>query len=73
MRIYPNPTNGLLYISFSADQEVSKTTIINQQGQAVINIQGPIKAVDLSSLAPGIYNVQLIVDGISINKTIVKK
>lgn len=71
--VYPNPSNGIVYINYPAEQTVSKTTVINQQGQVVMNIQGAVKAMDLSSLAPGIYNVQLIINGTSVNKTIVKK
>lgn len=73
IQVYPNPTNGVLYISYPEGKEISKTTVINQQGQVVMNIQGAVKAMDLSNLAPGIYNVQLIIEGDSVNKTIIKK
>jgi len=70
--LYPNPTSGILNILVPHDALLTKTTVINNQGQIVLNLNGAVKAINMESLAPGIYNVQLIIDGVSVNKSVVK-
>ncbi|MFT6715696.1 MAG: PKD repeat protein [Saprospiraceae bacterium] len=71
--LYPNPTSGILNILVPSNAVLTKTTIINNQAQVVLNVNGAVKAVNMQSLAPGIYNVQLIINGVSVNKVVVKQ
>lgn len=56
---YPNPTNGFVNVSF-AEQGSYDMSIINMVGQTVISnsvkaTAGSVERVDLTSLTPGVY------------------
>ena len=62
LKLYPNPTQGLLYIQTGA-REVSRLRVIDMHGALVLEqLAEPgsrILEVDLSLQAPGIYYVQV--------------
>ena len=57
--LYPNPTNGILYISSSA--QINFVQITNMLGQVVKTLETnyDIQEIDLSELARGMYLVTL--------------
>jgi hypothetical protein len=68
--IYPNPTNGILYIK--ADSAVESVNIINMIGQK-INIQFLNNQINMQDLPNGIYIVELkLKNGQSLSKKIIK-
>jgi len=64
--IYPNPASDLLTISNSQNIQNATISIINSNGKTVMssaNRSGRKLNVDISSLSPGSYFVQLLNDG----------
>jgi len=58
VRLYPNPTNGLLNIQMNAAQ-VFGVAIFDVQGKQVLNVKTSNNTVDLSKIVDGIYFVQI--------------
>lgn len=70
VKVYPNPTAGMLYIS-SPLAVVETATLYNTAGQAVLtqHAQTNNLTVNTDSLAPGLYLLQLVsANGISTHK-----
>ena len=65
--VFPNPTNNI--ITINAHQIIKKIHVIDITGKYVLNINNSNTA-DLSSIAPGLYNLALEFDngGISYSK-----
>jgi choice-of-anchor B domain-containing protein len=61
--IYPNPTNGILYVKF-ADQEIHQINIIDCQGRIVFSqlVTDSRLKIDLNILPKGIYMVKVSSD-----------
>jgi hypothetical protein len=61
--LYPNPTNGILFIDFGARKENMKITILNVMGQVVnvVETEGASfgAALNLSENKPGVYIVRI--------------
>lgn len=55
--LYPNPTRGVVAIETESDFDA--LTLINSTGTTVLQKTGSFTTVDLSSLSPGIYLLQL--------------
>lgn len=80
LNVYPNPTSDILNVNFSLIQAATvQLDIVNQVGQRVMSDQiignSAQNAVelDLSSLAPGLYHLEFMVDGkIATQKIIVE-
>lgn len=69
--IYPNPTADILNIELDKALTLEKVNIYNTNGQLVK--ESSEKTIDLSSLAKGIYNVQVLTNlGKATKKVIVK-
>jgi len=69
--IYPNPTADILNIELDKALTLEKVIIYNTNGQLVK--KSSEKTIDLSSLAKGIYNVQVLTNlGKATKKVIVK-
>jgi hypothetical protein len=62
IEVYPNPTKNVLYIKTSL--EYDHLNVINHFGQLVIQTTGPERQLNISSLVPGLYFVQLTKSGI---------
>ncbi|MNU27512.1 hypothetical protein D3C71_159060 [compost metagenome] len=61
-KVYPNPTKGVLYLEYDAQQhKVSQADIFTINGQLVqqVSLKGG-SAIDVSALAEGIYMMRLI-------------
>jgi hypothetical protein len=62
--LYPNPTDGLLYISFGGLQGAARVRVLDMSGRTVIdapaNLQsGSVGTIDMSALQSGQYAVQV--------------
>jgi hypothetical protein len=72
--LYPNPTNGQLYISNRTGNDISSIDIIDMPGKLVFSTQSVLEPLDISSLTPGNYLVRVTsADGQSTVKRIVKQ
>ncbi|MCD4725965.1 MAG: T9SS type A sorting domain-containing protein [Bacteroidales bacterium] len=58
--IYPNPANDILSISCKDGATIEKVIIYNQMGQKVFEGELSNNTVDVSSLHPGMYIIELI-------------
>ena len=69
--IYPNPTNGLVYIKTNPNFEIKNITIYNALGKIVLSksIVGPdCCEFNLGHFSKGLYNIVLDVDGKILNE-----
>ena len=60
--VYPNPTNGKLFIHNSGQKENMTITVLNSVGQVVYSNsfdQMTTASIDLSSQSSGVYSVQV--------------
>lgn len=59
IKVYPNPTDGLLYLDHGLGD--GHLHILNHLGQVVYNgsLPAPDESIDMSELAPGLYTAQL--------------
>jgi hypothetical protein len=76
INLYPNPSNGLVNLDFNgniANNPLVK--VFNQLGQLVFTQNNTLAtssiSLDLSSLAKGIYSVNIVSDGVSVTKRVV--
>ena len=72
--IYPNPTNGNLYINTNANMK--SISIVNVLGQMVYNkaAEGTETIIDMAQFGNGIYMVNIVTEnGNSVNRIIVNK
>ena len=69
--IFPNPTNGIIYLK--ANQTIDKGTIeiINIQGQSIYKSNKIEQQIDLSNQAKGIYFIQLVTEQNTFTKKII--
>ncbi|MDR0872081.1 MAG: discoidin domain-containing protein [Prevotellaceae bacterium] len=67
--LYPNPNDGLLYISGIADFDVQ---IFNLSGEKVLQKQQQNGKIDISKLTNGVYVVKLISGNETFERTILK-
>jgi hypothetical protein len=58
LNIYPNPAKKSFAIV--SDRAVEKVTIMNLQGQSILEMQSPNQLIDIEKLATGIYLVEAI-------------
>lgn len=76
--VAPNPSNGLINVSFNVSKKaIAKIDVVNLTGQTVISnlveVNGKtFHSMDLSKLPNGIYAVKALVDGKASAKTITK-
>jgi len=72
VKIYPNPASNSLSIQTSQGT-VKSITIVNLQGQVVLEIENITDNISLSTLKAGAYLVQLDIDGIIYTQKIIKQ
>jgi len=70
-QLYPNPTNNILNIETNG-QDVEIVKIINLQGIIVKEVE-TTNRIDVSSLASGLYFIQIYSEGNRITKKFIKK
>lgn len=57
--LYPNPVAGSLFISMKEPNNIQSAKVLTATGEEVAAIQLNTNGIDVSSLAPGIYYLQL--------------
>ncbi|WP_028981430.1 T9SS type A sorting domain-containing protein [Sporocytophaga myxococcoides] len=77
LSLFPNPAENLLNIDFSPSQKVYQSIVIkNQWGHQVktidISASSNIIQIDMSDIAPGVVFVELVGDGFTDRRKIVK-
>jgi hypothetical protein len=55
--LYPNPVNGKLQLQLAPNLDYTKATIYNYFGQLVL--QSKTTTIDVSSLAAGVYFIEV--------------
>jgi photosystem II stability/assembly factor-like uncharacterized protein len=75
VKIYPNPTKGMLNIEFERADYANKVVIRDLSGKIVLSerISGNRHAIDLSQVSKGIYLIELNVGSETVNTKIVLK
>jgi hypothetical protein len=58
--VYPNPTNGMLFISNRSNKEISSIEVYDIPGRLVYKTNDNVSAIDLGFLRPGGYLVRMI-------------
>ena len=72
LNIYPNPASDLVNITFTSERELN-VRLVNSLGQVISSqlVVNGVVTINTSSLATGLYTVQLANDNFSVNKTLV--
>jgi hypothetical protein len=71
--IYPNPAKDKLYITSSKNEKLNELRIFNQVGMQVYYSSAFDSPIDISSLLPGVYIVQIKSEkGVSSNKLVIE-
>jgi hypothetical protein len=76
INIYPNPLKDLLNISVGEGKLPSSIRIVNSLGQTIYSNQKPMETtvfIPMNDKPSGIYFVQIVLDGKSFSKMVVKK
>lgn len=77
INIYPNPSNGIINISYSEDFTQGDISVVDIHGQVVYSKKlstDKLQTINLSNLINGVYIVTVIFDGeITTEKIIIKK
>lgn len=60
--IYPNPANDILYIFSTNGVKIEEVQMYNQIGQEVLR-ESSNSSIDVSSLTPGLYIIEIKLDG----------
>ena len=68
--VFPNPAKNLIFLNYP-DGSVSRIALINQQGKVVMKSHERINQMNVAGLAPGLYLIQVLVDGKSLTKSII--
>lgn len=73
--LYPNPTSGIFYITFSKALLNANITLVDMNGKTVqqYKASGPKLTCNLSALAAGIYFVKIEENGKLITKKVIKE
>jgi len=73
MKLYPNPTDGMMALDLSLFQNSLEVTILNVEGEELIQVLlgGTQNTVDLHSMSPGIYFVKIESQGQSVIKKLI--
>ncbi len=72
--VYPNPTSGIVYIKGLVDQGTLK--VFNALGQQVLEkkLENTVEGINMTSLADGIYQMQVLNgDNVIFNTKLIKK
>jgi len=71
IKIYPNPAKKEIFISAKNGVVINEVTIYNQLGQKVLHEEKSTFAIDVSTLSPGIYIIELASNILSISKKLI--
>ncbi|NOQ76070.1 MAG: T9SS type A sorting domain-containing protein [Crocinitomix sp.] len=70
--IYPNPTDGTIFVSVDAMDQNYQLTVIDAEGRIILNrtVSNAIEAIDLSNASNGIYFVRINTSGGTMTKRV---
>lgn len=75
LKLYPNPSSGLVYLISENGQVISDVKVIDMTGKLVYSVTKPAyesaTTLDLGSLSNGIYQVSITVNGMSVAKKLI--
>ncbi|MBE0638823.1 MAG: T9SS type A sorting domain-containing protein [Bacteroidales bacterium] len=78
MEIFPNPTTGLVNVSFSSEKQmIGEVTILNATGQVILkgeidhNDDLTVKSYDLTGHPAGVYYIRIVADKVLKNEKII--
>ena len=72
--VYPNPASGIISVSFDDNANCHSVEIFSLDGRLVKSQNANFNAIDISSLAPGLYMLKVRMrDGREYNERIVKE
>tara|TARA_R110000851_G_scaffold316446_1_gene479596 strand:- start:108894 stop:110270 length:1377 start_codon:yes stop_codon:yes gene_type:complete len=73
IKIYPNPTEGLLYIDANNTESIVSATIFDILGKKVLQLDGNTEQVDISNLQNGMYFLRIANMSGEVVKKIIKE
>ena len=78
LSVYPNPTNGELFVTFSDAIEVSRVDVLDMNGkvvseQRVVAVGSNTVTLDLGTASNGVYLVKISTGDYILHKRIVKQ
>ena len=71
MRVYPNPSNGIIQYSYNGNATINTIEVYNLQGKQILK-QKATTTIDISTVANGIYFVKFNANEGSLIKRVVK-
>jgi hypothetical protein len=71
--IYPNPAKNELFVSARDGVKIRKINIYMQTGQVVLNQEFPTEAIDITTLQPGMYIIEVSSDEFKLREKLVVK
>jgi len=72
LNIYPNPTKGLIYIN-SKTETIIGITVFDVLGKKVLQLEGNIQQMDISTLQRGMYFLRITADDRNFVEKIIKE
>jgi hypothetical protein len=72
VKIYPNPTSGLIFIA-SKTEKILGASVFDVLGKKVLQIDGNIQQIDISTLQSGMYFFRIATDAGSFVQKIIKE
>jgi hypothetical protein len=73
LKIYPNPVNDILLIRNSDNLSIRKISVFDFSGKLIITVNGQTDRINLEGVAKGIYVLQIVSEGKSYKKKIIKR
>lgn len=70
--IYPNPVKSILYTPISNGKIIDKISVFNLSGKVLIQQYDNVHHVDVQSLLPGMYIVEMYIEGEKISSKFLK-
>ncbi len=72
-KIYPNPTNDIIYISSKSSLGIEKVIVYSISGKLLLEINEDTKEINLKHYPKGMYFLNVVLDKGSVTKKIIKK
>lgn len=72
LAVYPNPSKGLIYIN-SKTETIIGATVFDILGKKVLQLDGNIQQVDISTLQSGVYFLRIATDNGDFTQKIIKE
>jgi len=71
-KIYPNPTQGLIYLN-SKTETIGSVTIFDILGKKVLQLDADVQSLDISNFQSGMYFLRITTDTGAIGQKIIKE